>query len=268
MNGNMLPGIDLIAHPDPDSGPGVDFAQMRKTQEFYFVVLRIGRAKMDYNAAGVPTLTFVKNNAYDGYITQLKKLGIPWVTVFGAYPWEWGNEQAEIYWQWIRDDLPVMPFVSLEKMGEWLPQMEGNRIDFYNVITGRLNALTGGRYKPGPEVGLYTNLSLLRKYLLPLPVEFSKSVYNFTAQWNDNDYPAVEGFNGWSLWQRGPGEVFFNGGAAEFEEWAHYKFPPVDPAPDPDPEPEPEPEPEQKSWWKRLIEWLIGLLQQIIDGGE
>lgn len=261
----MLPGIDLLTHPDPDSGPGVDFAALRKEKEFWFVVLRAGRSRMVYNNAGVPVLEHIQNRAYDGYVAQLKKLGIPWITVYGAYPWEWAEDQAVAYWEFIKDDLPVMPFVSLERMSEWLPQMESNRIEFYNRLTGRLNVLSNGRYKPGPEVGLYTNLGMLRHYLLPLPVEFAKNVYNFTAQWTDADYPAVEGFADWRLWQAAPGEVYFNGTKAEFEAWAHYKFPGGETPPGPGEEPEPEPV--QKSWWQRLIEWLIKLLSKLINGG-
>jgi len=256
----FLPGIDFLTHPDPDGGPGVDFAQLRKERPFYFAVLRAGRAKMVYNAAGVPVMEFIKNRAYDGYVSQLKKLRIPWITVFAAYPWEWGNEQAEVYWQIIRNDLPVMPYVSLERFAdaEWLPSMTGSRIDFYNTITGRLNALTGGRYKPGAEVGLYTNLSMLRSYLLPLPDEFRRNVSNFTAQWTSSDCPAVEGFDRWDLWQRYAGEVYFNGDAAAFSAWAKYDLQPL-----PGPEPEPEPEP-QLSFWQKIIRWLMDLLGRLL----
>lgn len=141
-----LPGIDFLTHPDPDSGPGVDFYDLGLEKDFCFVVLRAGRAVMRYNDAGVPVLQYIKNRAYDGYVSQLKILHIPWITVFAAYPWEWGNEQAEAYWQIIKDDLPVMPYVSLERFAdaEWLPSMIGSRLEFYNTITGRLNALTGG----------------------------------------------------------------------------------------------------------------------------
>ena len=250
----------FVPYTDIDTGQAVDFEAEHKKQPFDFVVLRAGRSALNYNVHGVAVVEHIKNSAYDGYVNQLKALGIPWVTVYQAYPWEWGNEQAQFYFDIIKDDMPVFPFVSLEHYGEWLPFMESDRIDFYNVFTGKLNSLTGGRYKPDPQVGLYTNPNWLSTYLPNMPAEFRKNVANFTAQWTTGSAPAVEGFATWTLWQKSQTEVYFNGTREEFEAWAKYRLTYTG---DTEPMEEPEPEP-TKHWLMVLLEWLIELIKKLI----